>query len=177
MPAKAHLAFPAAGFLLVALRGASCSEKAGEEVPKGDPGVQCYDLVRWCHNVDDGDPGHIHECHTLGHEGPEEQCISRHDECVEICKAAYPAVDAGTGDGDAGDSGSDADAADHPPVPLSDASLGGLRKCIELGNVCHAPDPGSGPIHECHQVGHAGNPDACEAQYDACLALCTEATP
>lgn len=46
--------------------------------------------------------------------------------------------------------------------------------CKEISNACHAHDDGTpGPIHECHELGHGTNAEACAARRDECLALCS----
>ena len=47
--------------------------------------------------------------------------------------------------------------------------------CQVLGELCHAADTGSGPAHDCHEVGHVGNAAACEAEFAGCVATCTDA--
>jgi hypothetical protein len=47
-------------------------------------------------------------------------------------------------------------------------------ECKVLGELCHAADSGSGPAHDCHEVGHEGHADACAAQFDGCVETCTE---
>jgi hypothetical protein len=46
--------------------------------------------------------------------------------------------------------------------------------CEEMGHLCHDLDMGAdaGLAHECHDVGHAGDEDACGVIYDECVALC-----
>lgn len=48
--------------------------------------------------------------------------------------------------------------------------------CTDLGEICHeAGEAGVEGAEECHEVGHAGDEDACEAELEACTAIC-EAT-
>jgi hypothetical protein len=51
----------------------------------------------------------------------------------------------------------------------------GSLVCQVLGELCHAADEGSGPAHDCHEVGHVGNAAACEAEFDGCIGTCTDA--
>jgi uncharacterized repeat protein (TIGR04052 family) len=44
--------------------------------------------------------------------------------------------------------------------------------CGDLGRNCHVVDPGSGPLNECHSLGHAGDADLCEARRDECVQAC-----
>jgi hypothetical protein len=45
--------------------------------------------------------------------------------------------------------------------------------CEGLGELCHEVDPGSGPIHDCHEGGHDGDPLWCAENALRCRALCT----
>jgi uncharacterized repeat protein (TIGR04052 family) len=47
--------------------------------------------------------------------------------------------------------------------------------CAGLGSSCHVVDPGSGPLHECHELGHGGDEAACSAGRAACVTGCGEA--
>jgi len=47
--------------------------------------------------------------------------------------------------------------------------------CNAIVMACHKYDVGEGPIHDCHEVGHAATSDEpCVAQKAACLALCVD---
>lgn len=82
--------------------------------------------------------------------------------------------DATTRDATPRDAGHTVDAT--PPVH-TDASLSGAEMCVQLGNICHKVDPGSGPIHECHNIGHDGVIAKCVANYARCIPLCTNLSP
>jgi uncharacterized repeat protein (TIGR04052 family) len=47
--------------------------------------------------------------------------------------------------------------------------------CTDLGSSCHVVDPGSGPLHECHELGHAGDQLACAEERGACVTACGDA--
>jgi hypothetical protein len=55
--------------------------------------------------------------------------------------------------------------------------------CVRLGSFCHDPDPGSGPLHECHEFNHRGAASGASPQEIAwcfdeaprCFALCEAA--
>jgi hypothetical protein len=55
--------------------------------------------------------------------------------------------------------------------------------CVRLGSFCHDPDPGSGPIHDCHDFNHRGAQSGASAEEVAycfdeaprCFALCEAA--
>jgi hypothetical protein len=51
----------------------------------------------------------------------------------------------------------------------------GSLECQVLGELCHAADTGSGPAHDCHEVGHVGDAAACEAEFAGCMGTCTGA--
>lgn len=44
--------------------------------------------------------------------------------------------------------------------------------CAGLGSTCHVVDPGSGPLHECHELGHAGDAGACSLARASCVGAC-----
>ncbi len=63
------------------------------------------------------------------------------------------------------------DIPDGHEIP-EDASAGAVM-CAELAAACHAGDDGSGDLaDECHDIGHLGDVDECEARYDECMAFC-----
>lgn len=47
--------------------------------------------------------------------------------------------------------------------------------CAGLGSSCHVVDPGSGPLHECHELGHAGDAAACGVERASCVQACGDA--
>ncbi|HEX6276906.1 MAG TPA: MbnP family copper-binding protein [Polyangiaceae bacterium] len=59
--------------------------------------------------------------------------------------------------------------------PGGEGGAGGTPEplvCPELGSLCHAYDLGPGPQHDCHEVGHHGDEEACRAQEAACRTAC-----
>ncbi|HEY6080857.1 MAG TPA: hypothetical protein VIW29_18715 [Polyangiaceae bacterium] len=54
--------------------------------------------------------------------------------------------------------------------PHGDAAL----VCQVMGELCHAADSGEGPAHDCHEIGHVGEGEACEAAFDGCMGVCLE---
>lgn len=46
--------------------------------------------------------------------------------------------------------------------------------CQVIGELCHAADSGEGPAQECHEIGHVGDGEACEAAFDGCMSICIE---
>jgi len=55
------------------------------------------------------------------------------------------------------------------------SSGSGSSECLVLGELCHRVDDMDGPLHECHEVGHVGDPVACAAEFDECTTSCLEA--
>jgi hypothetical protein len=48
--------------------------------------------------------------------------------------------------------------------------------CQAITDACHDVDPGSGPIHDCHETAHEdGTAAACDPIEAMCLALCNAA--
>ena len=47
-----------------------------------------------------------------------------------------------------------------------------VSACSDLGSTCHVVDPGSGPLHECHELGHGGDEAACTVGRAACVEAC-----
>lgn len=47
-------------------------------------------------------------------------------------------------------------------------------QCEVLGELCHAADTGSGPASDCHDLGHVGDATVCAAEFDGCIATCTD---
>lgn len=115
-------------------------------------GESCQAIIDVCHDVDPGS-GPIHDCHETAHELNEAACEPIEEECVALCVAA--AGDAGARDG----------GSHHGDGGVSEV-------CRAISSACHAVDPGSGPIHECHDVGHAGDDATCREREAECLALC-----
>jgi uncharacterized repeat protein (TIGR04052 family) len=48
----------------------------------------------------------------------------------------------------------------------------GTDYCANIGHACHNVDPGTGPVHDCHELGHAGDQGVCQAQRQNCIQLC-----
>jgi hypothetical protein len=74
--------------------------------------------------------------------------------------AAGAAVNAGAGHG--GDSGSGG---------AGDDAFG-VAECKVLGKLCHEADDAMGEAHECHEIGHQGEVEACHESFAACINTC-----
>ncbi|MDB4996901.1 MAG: hypothetical protein JWM74_4333 [Myxococcaceae bacterium] len=52
--------------------------------------------------------------------------------------------------------------------------------CDAIVDACHPKDPGSGPVHECHETAEtaaaAHDAKTCTDKKNACVALCNAAT-
>jgi uncharacterized repeat protein (TIGR04052 family) len=48
----------------------------------------------------------------------------------------------------------------------------GAGECSALAQTCHVIDPGSGELHDCHELGHAGDEAACSEGAAACVQGC-----
>lgn len=141
-------------FIMILLSvGCGSSSSSQNDAGHVGPGESCTAIVEACHPVDVG-TGEISVCHDLGHSGPSEMCDARRVECVALCTAAAS-------------DGGHLDAA----VAESDAAVANI--CTMLGSLCHHYDTGSGPAHECHEVGHAGDLAACEAMAESCMTICS----
>jgi len=108
--------------------------------------VECAVLGELCHEADTG-PGPAHDCHEVGHEGEGAQCLLAFADCARTCVPES-----------AGGSGSGID-----------------PRCATLGELCHPVDDETGPLHECHEIGHDGDATACAAAFADCAARCLAA--
>lgn len=63
------------------------------------------------------------------------------------------------------------------PVSTSDAPASARPSCDALFIACHDADTGSGPAHECHELGHEESTTeaACAAELTRCTMLCEAA--
>ena len=111
-----------------------------------------------------------------------------------IIASGSPVVFAGCGDDDDGGGGSEAGAphteggSGGSTTSQAGAAQGGephaeggaphgegSPECEALGSLCHAADAGPGPISDCHDTGHVGDPDACVAAFADCINICVVA--
>jgi hypothetical protein len=142
---------------------ASGGVAAGDSGGHGDAllSQECKVLGELCHPVDDK-TGPLHACHELGHEGDLAACHEGFPSCVSQCVAAQEAGEGGAssvvGSGGGG-------------APESTAD----PYCASLGELCHPVDDHSGPLHECHEVGHIGDATVCKERFDDCASACLAA--
>jgi hypothetical protein len=118
----------------------------GQGGSASDGSVECAVLGELCHEADTG-PGPAHDCHEVGHEGEGTQCLLAFADCARTC------VPEG-----AGGSGAGID-----------------PRCATLGELCHPVDDETGPLHECHEIGHDGDASACAAAFTDCASRCLAA--
>lgn len=59
----------------------------------------------------------------------------------------------------------------------SPSSVSPPAECEEIVEACHMVDPGTGPIHDCHEFAEAMGRTAaeCSAMRASCIALCRAA--
>jgi len=162
-------------WLALALGASGCGHDHGDHdhgdgaVPdRPDGAFLCLDLGPLCHDVDNGDPA-IAECHEQGHIGEAAWCAANLSRCVALCTAANARADASTPT-DSAHTPADSAHTDTGPSP-GDAGV----NCQALGNLCHDVDPGSGPLHDCHEGAHDATPAWCAANAQQCFDLCTAA--
>jgi hypothetical protein len=115
-----------------------------------DGGLECQVIGELCHEADTGS-GPAHDCHETGHEGTAAACVKDFASCIHTC--VTDADDLGTG------------GAGAAPDPL----------CAALGELCHEVDDKTGPLHECHEVGHIGVAATCVKEFDSCATQCLAA--
>jgi hypothetical protein len=89
--------------------------------------------------------GPAHECHEQAHHGNGAECLESFAGCISTCVA------------DEGE-GSEKD-----------------PRCAALGELCHPVDDDDGPLHECHELGHVNDAEACAAAFDDCATRCVAA--
>src|SRR4051812_9274717 len=71
---------------------------------------------------------------------------------------------------DDGDDGAHASGGEGGDGHHADAAL----VCQVIGELCHAADTGEGMAHECHEIGHVGDGEACETAFDGCMSVCVD---
>jgi hypothetical protein len=54
---------------------------------------------------------------------------------------------------------------EEPHEPMS-------QSCIDLSELCHEADTGSGPAHDCHEIAHADVEADCAAALVDCMTTC-----
>jgi hypothetical protein len=54
------------------------------------------------------------------------------------------------------------------------ASVDSRLQCQVLGELCHEADTGSGPAHDCHEVGHDGVAKNCVEEFTSCTFSCVD---
>ncbi len=49
--------------------------------------------------------------------------------------------------------------------------------CADIVDACHDVDPGSGPLHDCHETAHEGVEATCQPIRESCVMQCMAAPP
>jgi hypothetical protein len=61
-------------------------------------------------------------------------------------------------------------------VSCDDSEESRPAECTEIVEACHAADPGSGPIHACHESAEEEwTKDQCVSNRTSCLTMCAAA--
>jgi hypothetical protein len=110
-----------------------------------DGSVECQVIGELCHEADSS-TGPAHDCHEVGHEGDGAACLSEFASCVATCVPSEGAGGAG-------------------PDP----------RCAALGELCHPVDDETGPLHDCHELGHENDGEKCATLFHDCSLLCLAA--
>lgn len=63
-------------------------------------------------------------------------------------------------------------AATAPSTSTPAAAAANSEACNEIAKACHRHDKEAGVIHDCHELGHAQNLEACLARRQQCLEAC-----
>lgn len=106
---------------------------------------ECKVMGELCHEADSGS-GAAHECHEVGHEADGAACLTAFAGCINTCVPEAP-----------------------EDLSLEDA------RCAALGELCHVVDDKTGPLHECHELGHENDASLCAAKFANCAKICLEA--
>lgn len=92
--------------------------------------------------------------------------------------------DDGTGSSGAGGSSSGGATSSSGGTSSTTTGSGGMggeshgasaAQCEAIGELCHPVDDGDGPLHECHDLGHIGDPEVCAERFDDCITMCLAA--
>lgn len=124
-------------------------EAQGGAAAVSDGTDECKVMGELCHEADTGNGGAAtaaHECHEVGHEGDGTACLKEFAGCINTC-------------------------VDEAPANLSLADA----RCAALGELCHPVDDETGPLHECHELGHENDSSKCAAQFADCSERCLAA--
>jgi len=158
----------------------ACSEEEPQPVA-GDP-ADCKLIANRCHRYDEGS-GLAHDCHDTGHDAVSPlRCTQMKPSCLAACPESDGGPGGASGSGGASGTGG-ADGAAGTNAPDGGGAGGthggsagidaGGNECEVLGSFCHGL-AGAFTVH-CHELGHAENEPACEAEFNACVAACSDA--
>jgi hypothetical protein len=162
----------------------ACSSASSTTPPTPDYGGSCQLLANRCHS---SSSTLGKECHELGHDGTDDKCGPRKDECLAACPmedddAATPVVDAGSPDAttsteagaDASDGGAacaayctcmGATCAAEPAYPYANeaACLSACKSFDAKGRACvvAACETAKSAADKAHECEHAAGPSGC----------------
>lgn len=130
-----------------------------------------------CGDDDDGAP--VGGAGTgQGGSGAEVDTVAQCKVLGELCHAA----DSGTGEahechelGHVGDGAACAEGFSACVNTCVEESDGKEPLCAALGELCHEVDDQTGPLHECHELGHVNDEAACAADFNHCASICLAA--
>lgn len=142
--------------------GAASAGEGGQSGAPSAHGLECRVLTALC--AADNAARAAQECNEVGRAGDEDVCRASLQRCVPICTADEPAPAEG-GAGGISAAGAGGGAAEPLVSPY----------CTALGELCHAVDEGEGTAHDCHEVGHVGEPRTCIERFSSCARFCLDA--
>jgi hypothetical protein len=146
--------------------GVGAAAGAGEGGGGGaalEEGLECGVLTALC--PADSAVGAVQECNQVGRAADAEACVQNWRRCVPLCTGEEPVLGEG---GAGGISAAGAGGGAHAEPSVS-------PYCTALGELCHAVDEGEGTAHECHEVGHVGEPRTCIDRFSSCARFCLDA--
>lgn len=152
----------AAGAGAAAGAGGGAGGEGGQGGAPADDGLQCRVLSALC--AVDSAVAAVQECNELGRAADAGACRQNLQRCVPLCTADEPEPGEGGAGGMSG-AGGGGGAAEPLVSPY----------CIALGELCHAVDEGEGTAHECHEIGHRGEPRTCVINFESCARFCLDA--
>jgi hypothetical protein len=83
-------------------------------------------------------------------------------------------VGCGDDDDSTSSSGGSSSGGGQAGAGLGGSASEGALECEVVGELCHEADLGSGPAHDCHELGHEGVAATCHAQFKTCIDTCVQ---
>jgi len=91
--------------------------------------------------------------------------------CLSVLAVGSLFAFAGCGDDDDGMKANEGGSSSHAGSGSGGASDAAIE-CRVIGELCHEADTGTGPGHDCHEVGHEGVAAACAKEFAGCIQTC-----